>query len=217
MSMKSRYKYVEPKKVGKGKMVWCAKINSSGKTIHVGNFPFTDAGELQAFQAAYAERRKQDAIKVFAQTCKALKDRMFDSMQLLKIKDGLLSALGSDKINATKRPQIDAIVNVTCAYFGIPELRVKSKGRKREVVQCRQIGMYYMVKFKVGALKAIGDIYGGFDHTTVIHSCRTVEDLMATDARYKENVAAIGMKIELSLLEINNDTKTEFTADKKSA
>ena len=62
------------------------------------------------------------------------------------------------------------------------------KTRKREIVQARQITMYLAKAFTKNSLKTIGEHFGGRDHTTVIHSCQTVKDLMDTDTVFRENV-----------------------------
>ena len=49
------------------------------------------------------------------------------------------------------------------------------------------------------SLKAIGDQFGGRDHSTVIHSCRAVQDLMDTDVIFKDTVSDLEKKIRMSL------------------
>ena len=49
------------------------------------------------------------------------------------------------------------------------------------------------------SLKSIGDNFGGRDHSTVIYSCKTVQDLLDTDAVFKDNVAELEKKIKMSL------------------
>jgi chromosomal replication initiator protein len=58
--------------------------------------------------------------------------------------------------------------------------------------------MYFAKKLTKHSLKAIGDYFGGRDHSTVIHSCQTVEDLMETDRRFKGFVDDILKKIKTS-------------------
>jgi chromosomal replication initiator protein len=58
--------------------------------------------------------------------------------------------------------------------------------------------MYLAKKFTKSSLKNIGEHFGGFDHTTVIHSCQTVEDLMDTDNEYKEKVDELQQKVHMA-------------------
>ena len=50
------------------------------------------------------------------------------------------------------------------------------------------------------SLKTIGEHFGGRDHTTVIHSCQTVKDLMDTDSSFKESVVELQQKVQLAAM-----------------
>ena len=93
---------------------------------------------------------------------------------------------------------IENIQKMVCDYFHLPYDRLLAKTRKREVVQARQITMYLAKKFTKSSLKNIGEHFGGFDHTTVIHSCQTVENLMDTDTEYKEHLLELQQKVQLA-------------------
>ncbi|ANI87844.1 chromosomal replication initiation protein DnaA [Arachidicoccus ginsenosidimutans] len=97
-----------------------------------------------------------------------------------------------------KEVTIDAIQKMVCEYFDVPYNRLLEKTRKREVVQARQITMYLSKTFTKNSLKTIGEHFGGRDHTTVIHSCQTVKDLMDTDSVFKENVMELTQKVQLA-------------------
>lgn len=83
---------------------------------------------------------------------------------------------------------VDYIQKVVCDYFHLPVEAIKSSSRKREVVQARQIAMYFSKSLTKYSLAAIGQQCGGKDHATVLHSCRTVNNLMETDKRFRANV-----------------------------
>jgi chromosomal replication initiator protein len=51
------------------------------------------------------------------------------------------------------------------------------------------------------SLKNIGEVFGGRDHSTVIYSIKTVQDLMETDTFFKETVLELEKKIKNSLRE----------------
>jgi chromosomal replication initiator protein len=95
---------------------------------------------------------------------------------------------------------IQNIQKMVCEFYEIPYERLMAKTRKREVVQARQITMFLAKKFTKSSLKNIGEHFGGFDHTTVIHSCQTVENLMDTDTEYKEQLLEIQQKVHLASL-----------------
>ncbi len=101
---------------------------------------------------------------------------------------------------SSKEITIDSIQKMVCEYFDVPYEKLQQKTRKREIVQARQITMYLAKAFTKNSLKTIGEHFGGRDHTTVIHSCQTVKDLMDTDSVFKENVMELTQKVQLAAL-----------------
>ncbi|MBK8366875.1 MAG: chromosomal replication initiator protein DnaA [Bacteroidetes bacterium] len=90
--------------------------------------------------------------------------------------------------NTAREVSIDYIQKVVCDYFDLPIELLKSKTRKREVVQARQIAMYFAKSMTKSSLATIGLHCGGKDHATVLHACRTVNNLMDTDKRFKNTL-----------------------------
>ncbi len=102
--------------------------------------------------------------------------------------------------NNTREISIEYIQKLVCDYFTIPVEQVKSKTRKREIVQARQISMYYAKDLTKSSLKTIGMHFGGRDHSTVIHACQTVNDLMETDKKFKADIDEIAKRIKMNLV-----------------
>ena len=92
---------------------------------------------------------------------------------------------------------IEEIQRITCEYFGIPDDLVRAKTRKREVVQARQVAMYFCKEFTQHSLKTIGLHFGGRDHSTVIHGIQSVENQVETDTGFADRIAEIRRKLEL--------------------
>src|SRR5690606_453124 len=92
---------------------------------------------------------------------------------------------------------IEEIQRITCEYFGIPEDLVRAKTRKREVVQARQIAMYFCKQLTQHSLKTIGLHFGGRDHSTVIHANQSVEDQLETDPKMRDMIEEIRHRIDL--------------------
>ena len=101
---------------------------------------------------------------------------------------------------STKEITIDTIQKMVCEFFDLPYDRLLQKTRKREIVQARQITMYLSKIFTKNSLKTIGEHFGGRDHTTVIHSCQTVKDLMDTDNLFRESVMELQQKVQLAAM-----------------
>lgn len=99
---------------------------------------------------------------------------------------------------SSKEITIDTIQKMVCEYFDVQYDKLLHKTRKREIVQARQITMYLAKAFTKNSLKTIGEHFGGRDHTTVIHSCQTVKDLMDTDSLFRENVMELTQKVQLA-------------------
>ena len=99
--------------------------------------------------------------------------------------------------NTAREVSIDYIQKVVCDYFDLQIELLKSKTRKREVVQARQIAMYFAKSMTKSSLATIGMHCGGKDHATVLHACRTVGNLMETDKRFKTYITELEKKISL--------------------
>ncbi|MFI5172670.1 MAG: chromosomal replication initiator protein DnaA [Chitinophagales bacterium] len=101
--------------------------------------------------------------------------------------------------NMSREVSIDFIQKAVCDYFEVPVDKLKEKTRKRQVVQARQLSMYLSKNFTKHSLKAIGKHFGGRDHSTVIHSCQAIQNLMDTDSKFKESVDDLQKKIQMSI------------------
>lgn len=94
---------------------------------------------------------------------------------------------------------VEYIQGLVADHFELPVEILQGKTRKRQVVIARQLSMYLAKKLTDQSLKAIGENFGGRDHSTVIYSCRTVQDLMETDAIMKDTVSELERKVKMSL------------------
>lgn len=101
--------------------------------------------------------------------------------------------------NISREVSIDFIQKTVCDFFGVEEQKLKEKTRKRQIVQARQLSMYLAKNLTKNSLKTIGNYFGGRDHSTVIHSCQAIQNLMDTDGKFKDNVEEIQKKIQLSI------------------
>jgi chromosomal replication initiator protein len=101
-------------------------------------------------------------------------------------------------IKNTKREiSIDYIQKVVCNYFNIPVDHIQSKTRKREIVQARQVAMFFSKSMTKASLATIGTQIGGKDHATVLHACKTVNNLIETDKRFRIQIDEIEKKLKI--------------------
>ena len=98
-----------------------------------------------------------------------------------------------------KEITVDFIQKLVADHFDIQPEKLQGKTRKRSIVIARQLSMYLAKNLTDKSLKSIGENFGGRDHSTVIYSCRTVQDLMETNAIFKDTVTELEKKIKLSL------------------
>lgn len=99
--------------------------------------------------------------------------------------------------NTSREISIDYIQKVVSDYFNIPIDLINSKTRKREIVQARQIAMFFSKKYTKSSLATIGIHCGNKDHATVLHACRTVNNLIDTDKQFRVYVDDLEKKIKI--------------------
>ncbi|PQL91047.1 chromosomal replication initiator protein DnaA [Apibacter adventoris] len=97
--------------------------------------------------------------------------------------------------NSKKDITIDYIQKLICDYFKLSLDTLQSKTRKRDIVQARQLAMYFAKKYTNASLSSIGDQIGKRDHATVLHACKTVDNLFETDKLFKSYVDDLNKKL----------------------
>ncbi len=83
---------------------------------------------------------------------------------------------------------IDNIQRVVAEYYKIKVSDLNSKRRSRSVARPRQVAMYLAKDLTNHSLPEIGESFGGRDHTTVLHACRKIKELLESDADIREDV-----------------------------
>ncbi len=97
-----------------------------------------------------------------------------------------------------KEITIEFIQQLVAEHFKLPVERLHQETRKRNVVIARQLSMYLTKKLTNKSLKTIGEEFGGRDHSTVIYSCKAVQDMMDTDLLFKDTVAELERKLKMT-------------------
>lgn len=83
---------------------------------------------------------------------------------------------------------VDNIQRVVAEYYKIKVADLHSKRRSRSVARPRQVAMYLAKDLTNHSLPEIGDVFGGRDHTTVLHACRKIKELLESNADIAEDV-----------------------------
>ena len=99
--------------------------------------------------------------------------------------------------NTKRELSIDYIQKVVSDYFQMDVSTLQSKTRKRHIVQARQLAMFFAKKFTKASLASIGSQIGKRDHATVLHACKTVDNLAETDKQFRKYIEDLTKKLSL--------------------
>ena len=92
---------------------------------------------------------------------------------------------------------VDDILEKVCNHYNVSQQHVFSKSRKRDFVMVRQVSMYLAQKYTKMPASRIGQLIGGRDHSTVIHSCSTVEQRLKVDKSFFAELSSIENSFKL--------------------
>lgn len=99
--------------------------------------------------------------------------------------------------NIETEVDIDFIQKAVSEYFAVPQDALKDKTRKKEIVVARQVAMYFAKEYTNFSLKAIGQYFGGRDHSTVIHAIQSVNELIETNKKFKTSIDELKKKLRV--------------------
>ncbi|KZE27751.1 chromosomal replication initiator protein DnaA [Crenobacter luteus] len=94
------------------------------------------------------------------------------------VKEALKDILAAGNRQVT----VDAIQKTVAEFYKIKLSDMHSKKRSRDIARPRQIAMALAKELTPLSLPNIGDAFGGRDHTTVLHACKTIAELRGNDA-----------------------------------
>ena len=92
---------------------------------------------------------------------------------------------------------IDDIMEKVCGHYHVTQQQVLSRSRKRDYMLVRQISMYLAQKYTKMPASRIGQLIGGRDHSTVIHSCSTIEQRLKVDKAFVDELSSIENSFKL--------------------
>ncbi len=99
----------------------------------------------------------------------------------------------SEKIDFMNR-----LTEYVCTFYGVEPAMVRSKSRKREHSEPRQVCMMLIKRHKKITDSQVGDYYGKRDHASIIAAANRIEDLMETEKELKQIVEKVRDKFELN-------------------
>lgn len=111
------------------------------------------------------------------------------------------------------------ILKVICKHFDLTTSELFKKSRKRKYVEPRQLFHYLCMKYCKATLYQVAS-YGDMDHSTVLHSIKTVSNLIEVDRGFRNLVNEIDNKInpecEYTFKNNNCEVKIITTSEKKA-
>ncbi len=97
------------------------------------------------------------------------------------VEEALKDSIVSNKQTLTSESILDSV----CKYFSVEKDDIIGKKKNKEIVEPRQIAMYLMYDMLDLPLTSIGQLFGGRDHTTVMHAREKVTLLIKSNNRIK--------------------------------
>lgn len=111
----------------------------------------------------------------------------------LDVARAAMSSLGND----TREPRMNSqqIIQFVAEYYHISLEDICSKQRDKYIVMPRQIAMYLIRQETQASLLEIGQLFGGRDHSTVLHACEKIDRAINTDSTLRQEIVAIREQI----------------------
>ena len=92
---------------------------------------------------------------------------------------------------------VDDILEKVCNHYQVSQQNVFSRSRKHDYVIVRQVSMYLAQKYTKMPASRIGQLIGNRDHSTVLHSCNTIEQRLKIDKLFSEELSSIENSFKL--------------------
>jgi chromosomal replication initiator protein len=85
-------------------------------------------------------------------------------------------------------PEIPHIAATVAKHFRLKLSELRSPSRRRAVVAARSIAIHLARKITHASLDQIGRYFGGRDHTTMMHSCRKIDEMLRNDPAFRKEI-----------------------------
>jgi chromosomal replication initiator protein len=92
------------------------------------------------------------------------------------------------KEDKMKKVSKSKILKSVSQFYNIPISEIESNKRKQDIAKARQVSMYFLRNILDLSFSAIGEAFGGKDHTTVMHSFNKIDSLIAYDPNLKSEL-----------------------------
>jgi chromosomal replication initiator protein len=150
------------------------------KRVHHDGIQLADEGALHAIaHRITANARTLEGALIRVVAYHSLTRRPIDAALADEVLAGLYPAPRAAA--RRERPTIDRVQQLTCAAFQVSRDELLSTARSSRIAWARQVAMYLARQHTGASLPAIGERFGGRNHTTVMYACRKASERLATD------------------------------------
>ncbi len=120
----------------------------------------------------------------------------FSSLQGVELTLNVAQSVLSDTLRVSRKTvSIDLIKRKVSDNFGVDLPLLSAKKKTQNIVQARQVAMYLARSLTTMSLKAIGDSFGGRDHSTVIHACNLIERQITSNITLRAEVEKLSRNL----------------------
>ena len=122
----------------------------------------------------------------------------YASLNRIPISVALAQQLLGDLLSENNaRPRTpDEMLSEMASYFGLSVDALRGKSRQRDLVTARQVSMYVFRELTDLSYPAIARLFGGRDHTTVIHAVEKIQKLMAERKQIYDQVHDLRQRLK---------------------
>jgi len=110
--------------------------------------------------------------------------------------DDAREAFKEEAIKKEEKVTPESIIKIVCEYFGISEKEIIGKKKTKDIVEPRMIAIYLIDDMLDLPLVTIGKIFGGRDHTTIMHSREKISDLIKKDNKTASVINDLRSKVK---------------------
>jgi chromosomal replication initiator protein len=118
---------------------------------------------------------------------KELVATILETQHQIQIKHSDISMASINAKGKTMQEVIDSVAH----YFHISNEDLVGPARKKEIMTPRQVCMYLIKRELDHSYEKIGEVFGGRNHSTVLHAFNTISKKIKTDPRLLRDVQAI--------------------------
>lgn len=146
-----------------------------------------DKPDLLAAKIEVVADPEKAAMEQKIQAMEELVGKMHEQLQWMRQK----RSISFENMPTDKIVRLQDIIAVVARFYNRTINDMKSARRTADIVRPRQVAMYLCRELTARSTPEIGRHLGGKDHTTVLHGCRKIEELIKTDPFLCQEVAEL--------------------------